>query len=111
MGGDIVERRTVTKPDGTVAVYEKKSRPEWQAATWWLERKFPNDWAKVDRVQQMPCDEPRFGPNFIIIEDHVGSSIELSRADEAIDVNPDTSQQNLTCGAVSLPLRPAYGKR
>jgi hypothetical protein len=43
-GGQVVERRTITKRDGTQEVIEKFSKGEWQAGAWMLERKFPHLW-------------------------------------------------------------------
>ena len=45
-GGHVLERRTVTDANGAITVYEKKSKPEWQAAAWWLERRNPERWAR-----------------------------------------------------------------
>jgi hypothetical protein len=43
-GGQLVERKTVTKRDGTQEVIEKFARGEWQAGAWLLERKYPDLW-------------------------------------------------------------------
>lgn len=40
-GGGVTERTTKTDRQGRVVVTEKHARPEWTAAAWWLERKFP----------------------------------------------------------------------
>jgi hypothetical protein len=48
-GGQVLERKTVTKADGAVEVSEKYSRAEWTAAAWWLERRRPDDWGRKDR--------------------------------------------------------------
>lgn len=43
-GGSLIEQKTITKPDGTSITTRKYSRPEWTAAAWLLERKYPNLW-------------------------------------------------------------------
>jgi hypothetical protein len=49
-GGQVLDRKTTThtKRDGTTEteVTEKYSQGQWQAAAWWLERKFPESWGK-----------------------------------------------------------------
>ena len=37
-GGDVLQRTTVTRPDGTVVVTERKAAPNVGAIIWWLER-------------------------------------------------------------------------
>ena len=49
-GGELVKKRTVTSPDGTETVDETYSRPQWQAAAWLLERRFPDDYALKNRI-------------------------------------------------------------
>ena len=44
-GGQLVERRTITKKDGTTETVEKFSAGQWTAACWLLERKYPHLWA------------------------------------------------------------------
>ena len=60
MGGEILERTLITKPDGTVVVTERMSAPVWQAAAWWLERKYPGDWSRA-RVQRGTDEQPDDG--------------------------------------------------
>lgn len=54
MGGFVTKRTTVTvqHPDGSIqqTVTEERSRPEWNADAWFLERKNPDDWGRRDRV-------------------------------------------------------------
>jgi hypothetical protein len=45
-GGAVVRRTVRTLRDGTVKVVEKYARPRWQAAAWWLERRYPEDWGR-----------------------------------------------------------------
>ncbi len=49
-GGEVVQRTTVNKRDGTQIVTEVYTRPEWTASAWYLERKFPDLFARRDRV-------------------------------------------------------------
>ena len=41
-----VEKASVDAEVGTVAVIKKASIDTWQAAAWWLERRFPNKWGR-----------------------------------------------------------------
>lgn len=51
MGGAVIESRTVRHPDGRVEVFEKKQSPQWQAAGWKLERRFPKKYARTQRME------------------------------------------------------------
>lgn len=51
-GGTLVERRTITKRDGTEEVIEKFSGPQWQAYAWWAERKNPDKWGQQRDVMR-----------------------------------------------------------
>jgi transposase-like protein len=75
MGGDVIEQTTTIKPDGTRVIREKKSQPQWQAATWWLERKYPGEWSRRERVEHTAPHGPLISENFILIEDRVGRRI------------------------------------
>src|SRR5262245_5825483 len=80
MGGEVLEKTTVTKPDGTTIVREKKAPPAWQAATWWLERRHPDDWGRRDRIDHRTPDGPLVTQNdFIFIEDRIGRAIREPR--------------------------------
>lgn len=50
-GGAVLERRTVTHPDGRVEVTEKLARPEWTAAAWTLERTYTDEFGRRNRVE------------------------------------------------------------
>jgi hypothetical protein len=78
MGGEVLERTRITHPDGRVVETEKKSAPNVQAAEWWLERKFPNDWGRRDRIDHRTPDGPLINQNFIIIEDRVGGARDIT---------------------------------
>lgn len=53
-GGALLEETvtTTTKRDGTTVVVERRrySAAEWTADAWYLERKWPEDWGRRDRV-------------------------------------------------------------
>jgi hypothetical protein len=51
-GGQLVERKTITRKDGTVEVVEKFARGEWQAGAWLLERKYPDLWGQRQTKEQ-----------------------------------------------------------
>ena len=55
IGGQVVSRKTTSRTTGAgetvTRVDETYSRPEWQAAAWLLERKYPGRWGKRDRLQ------------------------------------------------------------
>lgn len=46
VGGALLNRRTTRKRDGSEVTEETFSRGEWQAAAWWLERSFPEEWGR-----------------------------------------------------------------
>lgn len=45
-GGQVVARRTVTKPNGEVITEEKWSEPQWTADMTHLERRYPDQWGR-----------------------------------------------------------------
>ena|SRR5437870_1388834 len=47
-GGQVTERRTVTRKDGSVEVMEKFAQPQWTASAWHAERKAPERWGKKE---------------------------------------------------------------
>lgn len=53
-GGALLEETvtTTTKRDGSIVVVERRrySAGEWTADAWFLERKYPEDWGRRDRV-------------------------------------------------------------
>ena len=52
LGGELILRTMVTKPDGTTITVEKKTPPNWQPAAWWLERKYPQQWGRTARIER-----------------------------------------------------------
>ena len=73
MGVDVLEKTTRTMPNGSIVVTEKKSQPQWQAAAWWLERKFPDEWGRRERIDHQLPDGPLWQQNnYILIEDRGG---------------------------------------
>lgn len=55
-GGAVLERRTITRADGTTEVIEKLAPPDWRANAWWLERSFPKKWGRSDPMRAMEVD-------------------------------------------------------
>ena len=49
LGGEIISKITVIKPDGTRIVRERWAPPNFKAAAWWLERKYPDVWGRASR--------------------------------------------------------------
>ena len=47
-GKTVIERRTVTKRDGTTEVVEKFSLPQWTAYAWIEERRYAIRWGKLE---------------------------------------------------------------
>lgn len=45
-GGEVVERRTIHRADGTMEQIEKVAPPDVRAAQWWLERSQPKRWGR-----------------------------------------------------------------
>jgi hypothetical protein len=52
-GGQVVERRTVTRSDGSVEVTEKLQPGQWTAAAWYAERKGPERFGTQNKEMQM----------------------------------------------------------
>lgn len=50
IGGEIIARKTTTRKDGAIVVEETYTRPEWTAAAWLLERKYPDRWGRRERI-------------------------------------------------------------
>jgi transposase len=55
IGGQVVSRKTTTRTnragETVTRVDETYSRPEWQAAAWLLERKYPGRWGRRERLE------------------------------------------------------------
>jgi hypothetical protein len=47
-GGQVVERHTRTKRDGSVEITEKLARAEWTAARWFAERRHAERWGRKE---------------------------------------------------------------
>ena len=47
-GGQVLKHKVTTKPDGTVTEEKVLTQGQWTADAWWLERKNPKDWGKVE---------------------------------------------------------------
>lgn len=45
-GGHVIESRTRVNDDGEQTTLERKTKPDWQAAAWRLERRNPNRWGR-----------------------------------------------------------------
>jgi len=50
IGGAVVRRVTVARNGEVVTTTEEYARPEWQADAWLLERKYPDDFGRKDRI-------------------------------------------------------------
>ena len=50
-GGHVLERRVIKNEAGGETTFERRSKPEWQAAAWRLERRNPRRWARVQRIE------------------------------------------------------------
>ena len=70
LGGQLLEKITTTRPDGTVVVIERWSAPCWLAAKWWLERRFPHDWGRRNRVANL-IPARSADDNFVFIVDRI----------------------------------------
>ena len=59
LGGQVTERRVITRRDGTVETVEKFAEPQWTAAAWWLQRKRKefalSNW-ELSRLRQMVAE-------------------------------------------------------
>lgn len=66
-GGAVIQRTTVTKTiqkgettTTTTTVTERYTSPEWCAAAWWCERKFPDAWSKdAELLQDLKTEKNR----------------------------------------------------
>lgn len=47
---DAVEKAEALAVQASVGVVRHAARDSWQAAAWWLERRYPDDYARRDRV-------------------------------------------------------------
>jgi transposase-like protein len=61
LGGQVLSRETVERVDAkgrvtTRVTRETLSKPEWTAAMTWLERRFPREWGRIDRVEMTVTD-------------------------------------------------------
>ena len=67
-GGELLERTTevVEKDDGTVVTRttERWTAPDWRANAWWLERQFPEEFAKAEGHE---VSGPDGGPIFLAV--------------------------------------------
>ena len=50
IGGNLMRKKTITKPDGTVIEDEQWSQPQWLADMTHLERRHPDRWGRKDRT-------------------------------------------------------------
>lgn len=55
-GGTVIERRTITRRDGTVEQVERLAPPDWKADAWFLERSRPKDWGRRTLVEVSGVD-------------------------------------------------------
>jgi len=46
---DAIKKAEVECKAGRIAVIFKAAEEKWQAAAWWLERRYPQEFAKIDR--------------------------------------------------------------
>lgn len=46
-----VEKAQAQAEARNVAIIEQAASESWQAAAWWLERRFPDDWGRKERVE------------------------------------------------------------
>lgn len=51
IGGAVLSRKTFITKDGSRQIEETLSAPDPRAAEWYLERQYPKDWGRVDRVE------------------------------------------------------------
>src|SRR3990167_4587665 len=49
-GGQVTHEKTITYPDGRVVHEVSRTRPEWQADAWHLERTQPDVWGRRERL-------------------------------------------------------------
>jgi hypothetical protein len=50
-GGEVLRDVTITRPDGTTQRERQLAPPQWQAAAWRLERKFPDRYGVARRIR------------------------------------------------------------
>lgn len=50
-GGEVLRDVTITRPDGTTQRDRQLAPPQWQAAAWRLERKFPDRYGVARRIR------------------------------------------------------------
>lgn len=59
LGDIVVERKTITREDGSTEVFEKFAQPQWTAAAWFLERKDNKNWGRRETIKhQGDPEEP-----------------------------------------------------
>ena len=92
-GGHLLEKKTKTNHDGTTTTTERRSKPEWQAAAWRLERRNPKRWARVQRLE-VSGDEDG-APIALSMADAIKAAYskrlerETKNVNEPIDVEPE----------------------
>lgn len=50
-GGDVIYEKTTTHPDGRITREVRRTTPEWTAHAWVLERRWPEEWGRKERLE------------------------------------------------------------
>jgi len=78
-GGIPIRRKTITRKDGSIEVEESYAAPQWQADAWTSERKEPQEWGRVDRVQLRHTMDPETIRYNEAMANHPGARLAVPR--------------------------------
>jgi hypothetical protein len=93
LGGAVLTRETVTRPDGTRIVHETFAPPDGRLAVEILARRFPREWGRLDRIELSIKERAQS------LADELGMSVESVLAEaQRIALNTAADRRGLVSG-------------